>query len=185
MENYENLSPQAKKRLNQKGFYFNGATSKIEDMDNIKFFITGMPFYAYIIHTPDNDNSNNHIHFLLNIRGTNTIKNIAESLHCDYGDVQVCRNHAVYARYMLHLGFDDKSDKYSISDVVSNDIDRFSSFISDIHYPISTIYSDFQYLRSGRISRADFIEKYKGEFSTLNFYQKIRIFKDIDSVAKF
>lgn len=185
MESIEDLSPAQLKRIKQKGFYFNGATHKVEDMDHIKFFIKEFPFYAYIIHKPDSENDSLHLHFLLNIRGTNTIKNIAEILHCDYGDVQICKSHNSYARYMLHLGFDDKTDKYSLSDVVTNDIDRFSSFISEVHYPISTIYADFCNLRSGRITRVDFIEKYKGELSQLNFYQKVRVFKDIDSVSKY
>lgn len=184
MTSYDDLSPKAKERTKQKGFYFNGATKNLEDIENIKLYISDFPFYAYIFHRPDSDDDRPHIHFLLCIRGTNTIKNIAEMLHCDYGDVQVCKNQMSYARYMLHLGFDDKQDKYDISDVVSSDIDRFNSFIAFKHFPISTIYSDFCSLRDGRLSRAEFIERYKGEFSNLNFYQKIRIFKDIDSVAK-
>lgn len=182
---YEQLSNAQKQRINKKGFYFNGATKKIEDIENIKTFIKEFPFYSYIIHMPDDDDDKLHLHFLLNIRGTNTIKNIAEILHCDYGVVQICKSHNSYAKYMLHLGFEDKQDKYSLKDIVTNDIDRFSSFISEVHFPVSTIYSDFCSLKNGRISRAEFVEKYKGEFSQLNFYQKIRVFKDIDSVSKF
>lgn len=182
---YEKLSKAQKDRLKQRGFYFNGSTHKLEDIDNIKFFIKEFPFYAFIMHKPDDDSDKLHIHFLLNLRGTDTIKNIAEKLHCDYGDVQKCKNHNIYARYMLHLGFDDKQDKYTLKDVVTNDPDRFESFISDIRFPVSTIYSDFCSLRNGSITRSDFIEKYKGELSNLNFYQKIRVFKDIDSVSKY
>ena len=143
--NFEDLSPIAKKRCKQKGFYFCGSTHKFEDIENIKTYISDFPFYAFIFHNPDDELDKPHIHFLLCIRGTNTIKNIAEMLHCDYGDVQVCKNHMNYARYMLHQGFDDKPDKYNISDVISSDIDRFTSFVSVSHFPISTIDSDFAY----------------------------------------
>ena len=185
MEDYESLSHAQKQRLNQKGYYFNGSTHNLNDIDNIKHFITEFPFYSYIIHSPDVDSDSIHIHFLLNVRGTRKIKDVAEILHCSYGDVQKCRSQNNYARYMLHLDRDDKKDHYSVSDVITNDIDRFESFLSSIRPSVNNLYSDFCSLRSGKISRQDFVDKYKGDISSLNFYQKVRVFKDIDSVAKF
>ena len=182
---YQALSQKALKRLSERGFYFNGSTHKLEDIDNIKFFLSDFPFWNWIIHKPEPDDDHLHIHFLCCVRGTDIVKNVAERLHCDYGVVQKCRNQNTYARYMLHLGFDDKLDKYDLKDVHSSDIDRFSSFCTDIHFPISTIYKDFCALRSGSITQSDFVEKYKGEFSQLNFYQKIRVFKDIDDASSW
>ena len=184
MKDYESLSHAQKQRLNEKGYYFNGATHNLNDIDSIKQYIIEFPFYAYILHKPDNDSDAIHIHFLLNVRGTRKVKDVAEILHCDYGDVQKCRSQNNYARYMLHLDREDKTDHYTIKDVVSSDIDRFESFLSSLRPSVNNLYEDFCSLRNGRISRVDFVNKYKGEISSLNFYQKVRVFKDIDSVAK-
>ena len=171
---YENLSHDQKLRVNQRGYYFNGSTHKLVDIDNIKKFISEFPFYSYILHRPDSECDRTHIHFLLNVRGTRKVKDVAEILHCDYGDVQKCRSQNNYARYMLHLGRDDKEDHYSIEEIVTNNLDRFEGFLAEFTPSVNNIYADFCSLRSGKISRQDFVDKYKGEISRLNFYQTSR-----------
>lgn len=184
MEDYESLSKKQKDRINQKGFWFNGSTHKLDDIENIKKNIVGYPFYAYVMHKPDDDDDSLHIHFLLCIRGTLKVRQIAEGLLCSYGDVQKCRNSSVYARYMLHIGF-DKADKYQIQDVFTNNLDRFEYLLNEMKAQVSDIYDDYCSLRDGRLSRFEFITKYKGELSNMNFYQKIRVFGEIDRVAKY
>lgn len=171
-------------RIKTKSSWFNGTTSLPSDIENIKRFIIEFPFWAYIMHTPDDECDKLHIHFLIYTKGQVTIKSVADTLCCDYGDVQDTRHDRTYARYMIHQGWSDKK-QYQLSDVVSCDIDRFSSYLSDCSFTAQNIYSDFCDLRSGRISRSDFIDKYKGEFSNMNFYQKIRVFSEIDRISKY
>lgn len=185
MEDYDSLSKAQKDRINAKGFWFNGSTHKLDDIDNIKKNIIAFPFYAYIMHKPDSDDDSMHIHFLLCIRGTLKVRKIAESLYCSYGDVQKTSNANIYARYMLHIGFDDKDDKYDVKDVITNDFDRFTYLLGGLKPQVNDIYADFCSLKSGRISRVDFIDKYKGELSCMNFYQKIRTFGEIERIAKY
>lgn len=179
-----NISTKQGNRIKRKSCWFNGTSAKLEDIENVKKYIIEYPFWAYIMHTPDDECSNLHIHFLIYSRGQVCIKSVAETLHCDYGDVQDTRENKTYARYMLHLGWPDKK-QYNIREVCTSDSDRFSSFLSDISYSSHDLYSDFCSLRSGRISRSDFVDKYKGELSNMNFYQKIRIFSEIERIAKY
>ena len=178
------ISSKQGNRIKQKGIWFNGATKSLENIDNIKKYIIEFPFYAYILHIPDDECNSCHIHFLVNTRGRVSIKHIAEKLGCDYGVVQLTDREKSYSRYMLHLNNPEKK-LYKITDIVSNDIDRFSSFLSDTVPSCPDLFSDFTALKSGRISRLDFVEKYKGELSHLNFYQKIRVFAEIDRTARF
>lgn len=178
----DNITTKQGNRIKQKGIWFNGATHNLENIDNIKKYIIEFPFYAYIMHSPDPEHDKPHIHFLINTRGRVSIKHIAEKLGCDYGVVQLTDREKSYSRYMLHLNNDDK-EKYPISDIVSNDIDRFTSFLKDVVPSCPDLFSDFNALKNGRISRLEFVEKYKGELSHLNFYQKIRVFAEIDRIA--
>lgn len=183
---YDKCSKKQKDRINKRSSYFNGSTHLLSDIDNIKKYIIEFPFYAYIMHKPDNECDKPHIHVLIYSRGGNTrVKDVCEKLHCDYGDIQSTRNQNYYARYMLHLGFSDKPDKYDISEVVTNDVERFRSFLSDIVPSVDSIFEDFCNLRSGRISRKDFVVKYSSEIYSMSFYQKIRTFSEIDRVAKY
>lgn len=177
------ISKKQGNRIKQKGIWFNGATHSLNDIENIQNFIGEFPFYAFIHHDKDDDNTNLHLHFLLNTRGRVSIKNVAEKLGCDYGVVQITDRPRSYARYMLHLGTDKK--QYSVTDVNSNDLDRFKSFITDVTISTSQLFDDFYSLKAGRISREEFVIKYNGELSRLNFYQKIRVFSELDKITKF
>lgn len=179
-----NISTKQGNRIKTKACWFNGTTLDLGQIDNIKRFCIEFPFWAYIMHTPDDECSGLHIHFLVFSRGQISIKNVAEKLSCDFGVVQDTKQPKNYARYMIHLGWSEKK-QYQLSDVVSSDIDRFSTYISDMRINAQDLYSDYLNLRSGRISRSDFVEKYKGEFNNMNFYQKIRVFSEIERVAKY
>lgn len=178
------ISTKQGNRIKQKSCWFNGTTKLVEDIEKIKSNIVQFPFYAYIMHKPDKDDDNLHIHFLIYSRSSLRIKDVAETLDVDYGEVQKTKVYKVYAKYMLHKGWDDK-EQYSLSDIVTNDSDRFSYFISENFTSSGNLFNDFCDLKSGRISRIDFVDKYKGELSQLNFYQKLRVFSEIDHIAKF
>ena len=179
MEN-TNISSKQGNRIKQKASWFCGTTKNPVDMESIERNIKEFPFFAFIYHTPDVECVDKHIHFLLNIKGSRSIKSIAEALNCDYGDVQKCDRPRSYARYLIHLD-DKEKGQYKVSDIVSNNPDRLAYYFSDIAPDSLNLYSDFKLLRCGRISADEFVEKYKGEFANLNFYQKIRIFSEIDS----
>lgn len=181
----ENISISTKQgnRIKQKASWFCGATKKQDDIDNIVKNIVEFPFYAYIFHDSDDECADKHIHFLINIRGSRSIKSIAESLNCDYGVVQKCQLPRSYARYLIHL--DDKLKvQYNKDCVITNNLDRYCYFLTDNVVDSSNLYYDYCLLREGRISASEFIENYRSEFANLNFYQKIRIFSELDSVSK-
>lgn len=184
MKDDSNISTKQGNRIKTKSCWFNGTTFAPLQIENIKKYLIEYPFWAYILHDPDKECDHLHIHFLVCSRGQVSIKSVAETLNCDYGVVQDTRQEKTYARYMLHIGWDEKR-QYQISDVVSSDIDRFSSFMTDISPSSINLFSDFADLRSGRVSREQFIQKYKGEISHLNFYQKIKVFSEIERIARF
>lgn len=181
MEQDNSISQKQLNRIKQTSMWFNGTTKLVEQMDNIKKFCIEFPYYAYIIHQPDSDDDRLHIHFLVCNNGKCAIKSVAERLSVDYGVVQATRTPRTYSRYMLHKGF-DKSDKYTIDDVVTNNKDRFAYFIDDSCVNSRALYADFKELASGRILPDDFIEKYQGEMEKLNFYQKMRLYREIYNI---
>lgn len=178
------ISTKQGNRIKQKSCWFNGTTKLVEDIEKIKTNIVQFPFYAYIMHKPDKDDDNLHIHFLIYSRSSLRIKDVAETLEVDYGEVQKTKVYRVYANYMLHKGWEEK-EQYKISDVVTNDVDRFTYFVTSVVPSATSLFDDFNSLRSGRLSRADFVDKYKGEMANLNFYQKMRVFSDIERIAKY
>lgn len=181
--NNTNISTKQGNRIKQKASWFCGTTKLPSDMENIECNIKEFPFFAYIFHDADSECADKHIHFLINIRGSRSIKSIAESLMCDYGDVQKCDRPKSYARYLIHADNPEKV-QYQTSQVITNNPDRYSFFICDVATDSSDLYSDYVALRDGRILTSDFIAKYKGEFANLNFYQKIRVFSELDSISR-
>lgn len=180
MEN-TNISTKQGNRIKQKASWFCGTTKKLSDIENITKHISEFNYYAYIFHDSDEELAERHIHFIINIVGSRSIKSIAETLGCDYGDVEKLVHVKSYHRYLLHLDSEDKV-KYKESDVITNMPDRFSYNLSDRPAQCQNLWADYRKLKSGRISVDEFLDTYKGELSQLNFYQKIRLFGELTRI---
>ena len=159
--------------LKQKGSWFCGVTRDPDDMFNLICNINEANFFAYINH--DNDGTDDHIHYILNVSGSRSIKSIGEMLDVNPQYIQVCKRVKGYARYLLHS---DDSDKYQyrIEQVITNDYDRYCSLISTSTANVTDLFDDYYKVTVGRMSTYAFIDKYRLEFSKMNFYQKIKIF---------
>ena len=131
------------------------ANNRIIDNDTLlKFFDDNkdiISYYSFILH---NDTDKLHYHIMIETRSNlakNTIINMfAKQLKCNRDIVQV-----LYAidfvkenRYLIHLDDEDK-EPYLFTDVITNDIDRFSAMIDknfdtnsvDIEYLIDIVYN--------------------------------------------
>lgn len=175
------ISSKQLNRIRQKGSWFCGTTHAISNIERIKNNITEFPFYAFILHDKD-EGKTLHIHFVLNTRGSRSIKSIAEVLECDYQDVQVASRPRSCIRYLIHADNREKF-QYKREDIVSNNMDRVDFYFNNISYSITDIYHDMQDVKRGVISSDDFIKKYNTEFASLPFYQKIKTLEVIDKMS--
>lgn len=180
MQSDTNISDKQAKRINEKSSWFIGSTHSPVDITNIQKHLIEFPFWAYIMHDND-DGKSLHIHFIANIFGSRSIKSICDTLECDYQDVQVCRNPVGSTRYLIHLDDKDKF-QYDVKDIVSNDRDRVEWMLTSMHSPITSLFDDFRSVKLGQLSSRDFLERYKGEFSRMSFYQKIKVLEVIDKM---
>lgn len=168
--------------LNEKGSWFCGVTRDENDMFNLIKNINEANFYAYIIH--DNDNTSDHIHYILNVAGSRAIKSIGKMLDVNPQYIQVCNQVKGYARYLLHKDDPDKF-QYKIENVFTSDLDRYLGYVNDKTNNVCELFDDYQKVVYGRLSSLEFIEKYRSEFSKMNFYQKIKVFDSLrDSFKK-
>lgn len=168
-------------RIRQKGSWFCGTTHSPTDIERIKKNITEFLFYAYIFHDKD-DGKGLHIHFIINCSGSRSIKSIGETLDCDVQDIQIARRPRSCIRYLIHA--DDKEKyQYNREDIITNNTDRVDFYFNSLSNSITDIYEDMKNVKTGRISATDFIQKYKSEFASLPFYQKIKTLEVIDKMS--
>lgn len=181
MDRIEISSKQAN-RIKKKSSWFVGTTHDIGDITRIKKNIEEFPFFAYIIHDKD-ENKTRHIHFVVNCRGSRSIKSICETLECDYQDVQDCHHVRSCIRYLIHA---DDLDKYQYNreEIISNNSDRVDFYFNSISFSVKDIYSDLILVKNGTLTAYDFISKYNSEFANLPFYQKIKTLEVIDKMSK-
>lgn len=162
--------------IKQKGSWFCGVTRDPDDMFNLIKNIDESNFYAYIVH--DNDGTSDHIHYILNVSGSRSIKSIGEMLDVNPQYIQICKRVKGYARYLLHLDDLDKH-QYRPEQVFTNDSDRYFGLINNSSTNVSDLFDDYQKVVYGRLSSYEFISKYRQDFSKLNFYQKIKVFDSL------
>lgn len=178
----EDYSIKQKKRVeDETSSWFVGSTHSLEDLENIKKNISEFPYYWYILHDHD-EGSTLHIHFVFNLYGSRTIKSVCKTLDCDVQNVQICSTPRGSIRYLVHLDDPDKF-QYSISDIVTNDPDRLDLYFKSFNFSSRDLFGDVRYVRAGKMSCFDFLEKYKGELSKLNFYQRFKIMEYLDKMS--
>lgn len=177
------ISTRQGNRIKKKGSWFCGTTHSIGNIERIKKNIEEFPYFAYIIHDKD-EGKTPHIHFVVNCRGSRTIKSICEVLDCDYQDVQDTSRPRSCIRYLIHAD-DPEKFQYPRSEIITSDNDRTNYFFDSINHPIGTILSDLNSLQDGSLTVHEFTEKYRSEFATLPFYQKIKTLEVIKKMARY
>lgn len=166
--------------LKTKSSWFCGVTRSLNDMDHILRNINEFFYYAYIIH--DKDDTGTHIHWIGNVAGSRSIKSISNMLDIDPHFIQPVSRVKGFQRYMLHL---DSSDKhlYDISEVCSNDIDRYRDFVLQRNISVSDQFKDYLRVSRGDLTVFDYIDLYSAEFAKMNFYQKVKVFYDLQKLC--
>lgn len=137
-------------------------------------------WYAYIYH--DKDDAAKHLHILCYDKGGTSLKS-----HCArFGSVvpshMVCKvyNPRAMARYLVHKDNNDKF-QYDPDEVKTSSKDKYYSFLLDDNKDVVSEYSDYISLITGKITLTEFLEKYRGEFSHMPFFQKISLFSKLRS----
>lgn len=141
-------------------------------------------YYAYIYHDCDVDSDSSpiakHLHLICFDKGGTTLKRHIErfSSVVPGNFIEKVRSPRAMVRYLIHLDQPTKF-QYDRSLIVTNSPDKVANFLSDFSDDVLSEYSDFIALYTGRISISDYLEKYRGEFATMPFYQKQAFFHKI------
>lgn len=139
-------------------------------------------WYAYIYH--DKDSTDKHIHILAYDKGGTSLK-----AHCNrfspvvpHNFVEKVFNPRAMARYLIHK---DNPEKYSYdrNDIITNNLDKYASFLLDMSGDVKNEFQDYMLVVTGKMSIDDFLDKYRGEFCSMPFYQKIQTFHKLSQVV--
>lgn len=137
-------------------------------------------WYAYIYH--DKDETDKHLHILCYDKGGTSLKGHCGRFEGVIPSHFVCKvyNPRAMARYLIHK---DNSDKfqYNPDEVITSSKDKYYNFLLDENKDVVTEYSDYLSLITGKITLTEFLEKYRGEFSHMPFFQKISLFSKLRS----
>lgn len=143
---------------------------------------THYQWWAYIYH--DKDNTDKHIHLLCYDKGGTSLKS-----HCDRFSsvvpshfVEKVWNGRAMARYLIHKD-DPQKHQYQVSEVFTSSKDKFASFLLDENKDVIAEYKDFISVLDGSMSVTDFLDKYRGEFSSMPFHHKLNTFYKINRGA--
>lgn len=177
------MSKKLDEHLKEKGTYF---CSVQHDLELAKKMIEVLPDFtswAYIFHQPDSEEGSPHYHFLVRNNGTRSIKQIADKLGISGQYVQVCRKVVAFRRYMLHLDSDDKI-KYSLDDIRTSDLPAFKeAMIGNDKRDVNDIMRNWNDLKTGKMTKDEFVQINWSEIQKLPFYQKIKTFELLDKYA--
>lgn len=131
-------------------------------------------WWAYIFH--DKDDTEKHLHILLYDEGGTTL-----SSHCKRFSSVVPSNFVekVYspramARYLVHKDNPEKY-QYSYTDIITNGKDKLANFFKEDSGDIVELYKDYVKVEEGKMSISDFLDKYRGDLSTIPFHHKIGV----------
>lgn len=86
-------------------------------------------------------------------------------------------------RYLTHETAQAQRDgkyKYARDDVITNVPEKYLGIFNEQTSTIPERLKDFQLVKTGKMSVADFVEKYRVDIDKLNFYQQIRLFGDLE-----
>ena len=138
-------------------------------------------FWAYIYHDKD-DGIDKHLHLLCLERGGTSLKSHCRRFESVVPANFVCKvtSPRAMARYLIHLDNPQKF-QYARNDVVTSSKDKYASFLSSSSDDVVSQFQDFMSLMQGKISINDYLDKYRGEFASMPFYQKQAFFHKIST----
>ena len=130
--------------------------------------------FAWIIHDRDTD-TERHIHAYIEFTNPRSFQSVADLLNVPENMVCKIIDKNAILQYLIHKNQPDKF-QYDFSEIHSNfDLEPFFMDKS------STLWNDFNSLRSRRITPTEFYELHKHQIDSNAFYQKLRIFDMISS----
>lgn len=143
-------------------------------------------WYAYIYHdsdiNEDGTKKKKHLHLVAMEKGGTTIQahcrrfegvclpNCIEAVKCARGMV----------RYLIHKDDEDKF-QYSLDDIVTSNRTQLLGYFQESCDDLQLL-QDYELLRTAKISVSDFLKKYQGQLTNLNFYQKCQLFKNLTTL---
>lgn len=143
--------------------------------DLITIVKSSYSWYAYIYHDCDKD-TDKHIHLLAYDEGGTSLK-----AHCARFSSVIPSNFVLkvwnprsMARYLIHKDSPNKY-QYNYSDIVTNGKDKLASFFRDIDSDVVELYRDFCNVQEGKMSISAFLDKYRGDMSSIPFHHKIGV----------
>ena len=164
-----------------------GAVNDETQMDNIISVIEDFPVYFYILHDKDKDASGNyikpHLHFV--IKGRHNLRVWADILQVPEHMIEITRSVSGSVRYLVHKDNPEKY-QYSADDVFTNNSSCLHKFLADQNsYSFKEFSIDIRRLKTGRITRVEFEEKYNNDLSRMGKYSQWRIINDLDRIEEF
>lgn len=131
-------------------------------------------WYAYIYH--DHDDTDKHLHLLAYDEGGTNLKS-----HCKRFESVVPSNFVLkvfspraMARYLIHKDNLEKY-QYNYNDIVTNGKDKLSGFFREESSDVVELYNDFCKVQDGNMSISAFLDKYRGDLSSVPFHHKIGV----------
>lgn len=132
-------------------------------------------WYAYIYH--DADNTDKHLHILLYDEGGTSLAAHANRFQSVIPSnfIEKVWSPRAMARYLIHKD-DPEKHQYNVEDIETNSKDKLLSFFRENNSDCISEYQDFKKVLSHQMSIEDFLDKYRGELSSMPFYQKVSLY---------
>jgi len=150
------------------------------DLADFTFRVEQFPQWAWILHDKDIDSETNkliepHIHAYIECPNPRSFKSIAYDLNVPENMVCKVIDKNGILQYLIHKNQPDKF-QYDYTEIMTNfDLEPFFSTKSE------HLWTDYNFLRQGKLSPNEFYEIHKHEIDSNSFYQKLRIFEMISS----
>ena len=154
----------------------------------IKVAKSSYKYYWYIFHDKDKDENGTlkkkHLHLICYDSSPATINKALSNFKGTTLDncIEGCRSGRAMIRYLIHKDDTDKF-QYSPQEVTSNNMTQFYSAIEDSDNVVS-LFNSYEELRVGKISVGEFIQRYKEQLSSMNFYQQLSTFNLLHKPTK-
>lgn len=131
--------------------------------------------YAYITHDKDKNENNelieSHNHYYIEFTNPRELNSIAKFLDIPPNLIQKVFSKISILNYLTHNNTPEKY-QYDYNDIKTNFDIKADCNIIDINQE----YVDLQLLKSGLISKNEFLSKYKTQISSSNYFNRLKIY---------
>ena len=135
-------------------------------------------WWAYIFH--DSDDTDKHLHILLYDEGGTNLSSHAKrfSSVLPSNFIEKVWSPRAMARYLIHKDNPEKF-QYELDSVETNSKDKLYSFFKENTGNCTSEYQDYIAVKQGMMTVEEFLDKYRGEFATMPFYQKMNVYSKL------